>query len=88
MGEIKKNRKRIPIVTATDNRYAIYTEVMLRTLVENIGEETTIDFYIIYDGLTERNVKGHNKMLVWGCGCFSGPFLTNTSLLLPILKRT
>ncbi|MDT2641068.1 glycosyltransferase family 8 protein [Enterococcus dongliensis] len=45
----------MPIVTATDNRYAIYTEVMLRTLVENIGEETTIDFYIIDDGLTERN---------------------------------
>lgn len=39
---------------------------MLRTLVENIGEETTIDFYIIDDGLTERNVKGHNKMLVLG----------------------
>lgn len=45
----------IPIVTASNNDYAPYTEVMLRSVLENLKTALPLDIYVIDDELSAQN---------------------------------
>ncbi|MGX7125451.1 glycosyltransferase family 8 protein [Enterococcus viikkiensis] len=46
------NQKELPIVTASDENYAPFLSVMIRTLLEHTNRMTPIHFYIIDDDLS------------------------------------
>lgn len=46
------NQKELPIVTASDENYAPFLSVMIRTLLEHTNKMAPIHFYIIDDDLS------------------------------------
>lgn len=60
----EKNQKIVPIVTASDENYAPYLNVMMTTVLENCHSERSVHFYVIDDGLSLSSKKHSKKRLV------------------------
>ena len=60
---MRKNQKIVPIVTASDENYAPYLNVMMTTVLENCHSEIC-SFYVIDDGLSLSSKKHSKKRLV------------------------
>lgn len=60
----EKNQKIVPIVTASDENYAPYLNVMMTTVLENCHAERPVHFYVIDDGLSLSSKKHSEKRLV------------------------
>ena len=54
---MRKNQKIVPIVTASDENYAPYLNVMMTTVLENCHSERSVHFYVIDDGLSLSSKK-------------------------------
>lgn len=54
---MRKNQKIVPIVTASDENYAPYLNVMMTTVLENCHAERPVHFYVIDDGLSLSSKK-------------------------------
>lgn len=61
---MRKNQKIVPIVTASDENYAPYLNVMMTTVLENCHAERPVHFYVIDDGLSLSSKKAPEKRLV------------------------
>lgn len=55
--QIVNLKQKIPVVTASDENYAPYLNVMLETLIENCKEPERLLFYIIDDNLSLKSKK-------------------------------
>ena len=60
---MRKNQKIVPIVTASDENYAPYLNVMMTTVLENCHAERSVHF-MIDDGLSLSSKKHSKKRLV------------------------
>lgn len=54
---MRKTQKIVPIVTASDENYAPYLNVMMTTVLENCHSERPVHFYVIDDGLSLSSKK-------------------------------